>query len=420
MIKYRQTCRTCNHTNLVSILNLGKQTIQGSFIYPNKPKPPTRAIESVITICNVKTGGCGLVQNLVTLPPEILYSNYGYRSSVSNTMKNHLKDIVNKAVNFNLLTKKDGDSVKSSVLDIGANDLFTLKQYPENFSKVGIDPSDIITQVDKEDIEIINDCFPSNRIRTSIFGNEFDIISTISCFYDIEKPVEFCGEIERLLKYKGIWVVEFAYLPSVLENLAYDGMVHEHLCLYSVSTFKQILDKVGLKIFNLEENDTNGGSIQIWVTKKDNDVFDNEKNKEEILKVKIKEFELKLDELNTYDTFKRKVIQHRQDLVQVLSKLKSEGKRVHIYGMSTKLNTILNFCGIGKDIIDCAAERSPEKWGATTISGIPIVSEEESRKTVDVYLVGPYHFKSEILAREQDMIKKGVKFLFPLPKIEII
>jgi hypothetical protein len=88
--------------------------------------------------------------------------------------------------------------------------------------------------------------------------------------------------------------------------------------------------------------------------------------------------------------------------------------------MSTKLNTVLSYCGVGPELIECAAERSPDKFGATTISGIPMVSEEESRKTADVYLVGPYHFKEEILEREAETIKRGVKFLFPLPEIEII
>jgi hypothetical protein len=105
MLKYRQSCRSCNHNDLKKIIDLGDQPIQGSFIYPNKPKPPTRCIDSTIMICDVKTGGCGLVQNKVSIAPEILYSNYGYRSSVSNTMKDHLKDLVERIVIF--LKSKD-------------------------------------------------------------------------------------------------------------------------------------------------------------------------------------------------------------------------------------------------------------------------------------------------------------------------
>jgi hypothetical protein len=119
MLKYRNSCRSCGHFKLEQILNLGQQTIQGSFVYPNKPTPPTRAIDSTIVICDIKTGGCGLVQNLVSISPEILYSNYGYRSSVSQTMRNHLSKIINDILDF---FSHKGVSL-NSVLDIGANDL---------------------------------------------------------------------------------------------------------------------------------------------------------------------------------------------------------------------------------------------------------------------------------------------------------
>jgi SAM-dependent methyltransferase len=411
MLKYKQSCRSCNHNDLKKIIDLGDQPIQGSFIYPNKPKPPTRCIDSTIMICDVKTGGCGLVQNKVSIAPEILYSNYGYRSSVSNTMKDHLKDLVERIVIF----LKSKDIYPERVLDIGANDLYMLKQYEKNIQKIGIDPSDIINQVEKDDIEVINDCYPSSKIH-----GKFDIISSIACFYDIEDPTSFCKEIEKSLKDNGIWVVEFAYLPEVYNKLAYDGMVHEHVCLYSVATFEHILKRVGLKLIKLEENDTNGGSLQAWVAKENNTLFENSNFKQDILKIKIKEFQMALEDKNSYISFEDRIKKHKENLLEVLNKFKSEGKKIHVYGMSTKLNTILSYCGIGANIIECAAERSPEKVGATTINGIPMVKEEDSRKTVDVYLVGPYHFKKEILEREKETIRKGIKFIFPLPTIEII
>jgi hypothetical protein len=411
MLKYAQSCRSCGHNNLKEIIDLGGQPIQGSFIYPNKPKPPTRAIDSTITICNTKTGGCGLIQNLISISPEILYSNYGYRSSVSNTMTTHLRKIVLNILDY--LNKKNIEPKR--VLDIGANDLFTLKQYPASIERIGIDPSNIINEVEKDGIETVNDCYPSRKVT-----GEFDIISSIACFYDMPDPTSFCKEIEKALTKNGIWIVEFAYLPAVYDKLAYDGMVHEHLCLYSIATFEHILNRSGLKILKLEENSTNGGSLQAWVIKQDNFTFDDNDFKDQNISLKIKEFQRAFELPETYVNFMDRIKQHKKDLRNILLKLKSEGKRIHIYGMSTKLNTILSYCEIGPDLIDCAAERSPEKFGATTISGIPMVSEEESRKNVDVYLVGPYHFKEEILKREEKAIKRGVKFLFPLPEITII
>lgn len=411
MITYKQRCRSCEHQDLKPIIDLGYQPIQGSFVYPNKSKPPTRAIDASIVICNAKTGGCGLVQNKVSISPEILYSNYGYRSSVSNTMRNHLNEIVKNILDF----LKSKNINPRRVLDIGANDLYMLKQYSKDIERVGVDPSDIINQVEKDGIQTVNDCYPTNKVVGT-----FDIISSIACFYDIEDPTNFCKQIEKTLTQNGIWIVEFAYLPEVYNKLAYDGMVHEHVTLYSIATFEHILKRTGLKIIKLQENDTNGGSLQAWVVKQDNYLLEDESFKQEALKIKIKEFQMALEDDNTYIPFMERVIKHKDELLKILKNLKQQGKRIHIYGMSTKLNTILSYCGIGPDLIECAAERSPEKFNATTISGIPMISEEESRKNVDVYLVGPYHFKKEILEREAETIKKGVKFLFPLPQIEII
>lgn len=411
MIKYISKCRCCNHKDLKTIIDLNKQPIQGSFIYPNKIEPPKVQIDSVIKLCNPKTGGCGLVQNLVTVDPSILYSNYGYRSSISDTMKKHLNEIVNNVINF----LKQNNIEPTRVLDIGANDLYLLQQYKSNIEKIGIDPSEIINENKIDNIKTINDFYPSIKIHGT-----FDIISSIACFYDIDDPINFCKHIESNLKDNGIWICEFAYLKSVINNLAYDGMVHEHLCLYSIQTFENILKKTGLKILKIEENNSNNGSLQVWVIKENNSYYQNENFKKDILNLKIKELDQKLDDFEIYESFMKKINQHRDQLVQLLKEFKSQNKKIHIYGMSTKLNTILSYCNIGPELIDYAAERSKEKIGAKTISGIPIISEEYSRKIADIYLVGPYHFKDEILSRESESIKKGIKFIFPLPNIMII
>ena len=333
MIKYRTTCRSCNHTDLKPIIDLGKQAIQGSFIYPDKPKPPIRAIDSTITICNVLTGGCGLIQNLISIAPEILYSNYGYRSSISVTMRNHLDNIVDSILHF----VKSNNIVPARVLDIGANDLYMLKQYPTEIERVGVDPSNIINEVDPEGIQTINDCYPSQTVNGS-----FDIISSIACFYDIEDPTNFCKEIKRALTDDGVWVVEFAYLPAVYSNLAYDGMVHEHLCLYSIANFEHILKRTGLKILRLQENDTNGGSLQAWIVKEENVKFNSSMFQKHILELKIKEFQMGLENPDTYVSFMRRVVQHKEALVSLLRQLKADGKNIHVYGMA-QLNKRLRF-----------------------------------------------------------------------------
>jgi hypothetical protein len=134
------------------------------------------------------------------------------------------------------------------------------------------------------------------------------------------------------------------------------------------------------------------------------------------------EFDLELDTDKPYKNFQDRVNVHKEELISMLKKLRKDGKRIHIYGASTKGNTILQFCGIDHRIIECAAERNPDKYGAHTLgTDIPIVSEAESRAmNPDYYLVLPWHFKEEFVEREKETLARGIGLIFPLPTIEII
>ena len=134
------------------------------------------------------------------------------------------------------------------------------------------------------------------------------------------------------------------------------------------------------------------------------------------------EFDLELDTNKPYRHFQERIEAHRAELNELLSNLKAEGKSIHIYGASTKGNTILQWCGIDREMIDCAAERNPDKYGAFTLgTEIPIVSEAESRAmNPDYYLVLPWHFKEEFIEREKETLARGVGLIFPLPDIEIV
>ena len=136
----------------------------------------------------------------------------------------------------------------------------------------------------------------------------------------------------------------------------------------------------------------------------------------------MQEFDLALDTDVPYKSFQDRINVHRDELVRLLKQLKQDGKRIHIYGASTKGNTILQWCGIDIRLVDCAADRNPSKSGARTLgTDIPIVSEEESRAMKpDYYLVLPWHFRDEFLIREKAMMESGVGFIFPLPKLEIV
>lgn len=413
---HRKTCRVCGSSALTPVINLGEQYLQGSFVKPGKEEPPLRKISLSLVRCDPTKDerACGLLQMEHTVPPEVLYSAYWYRSGTNETMRNHLQGITEEAAS--LIGKSN-----ARVLDIGCNDGTLLKCYPQNFIKFGVDPSDVAQEI-TGDITAIQDIFPSEELTKVLQGEKIDIITSIAMFYDLEDPVSFCKEIKKALAPGGLWVFEMSYMPSMLKMNSYDTICHEHLEYYSLAVLEYILKQADLKIVDAVLNDINGGSIRCYATHLDNFAF---KKQEAVTRIKLlrqAEFDMELDTDKPYKNFQDRINVHKEQLVSLLKMLKKEGHSIHIYGASTKGNTILQWCGIDNRIIDVAAERNPDKYGAYTLgTDIPIVSEADSRAMKpDYYLVLPWHFKEEFLKREEEILQRGVGLIFPLPNVEII
>ncbi len=413
---YRHSCRVCGSSALTKVIDLGEQFLQGSFVKPGKEIPPLRKIPMTLLRCDPKRDerACGLLQMEHTVPPEILYSAYWYRSGTNDTMRAHLKGIVEEALTIFTPTK-------GIVLDIGCNDGTLLKYYPDTFEKYGIDPSDVALEITPP-ISVIQDIFPSSELISKLQGKHIDIVTSIAMFYDLEDPIKFSKGIQQILSPQGIWIFEMSYMPTMLKMTSYDTICHEHLEYYSLAVIEYILKQAGLKIFNVSLNNINGGSIRCHATHSDNFSYKKELFLQNIQNLHKEEFDLELDTDKPYKNFQDRVNVHKEELLNLLKKLKRQGKRIHIYGASTKGNTILQWCGIDNKIIDYAAERNPDKFGARTLgTDIPIISEAESRAMdPDFYLVLPWHFKQEFVEREKETLEHGVGLIFPLPVIEII
>ncbi|MCG5060488.1 MAG: class I SAM-dependent methyltransferase [Limnoraphis sp. WC205] len=413
---HRKTCRVCGSSELTPVIDLGEQYLQGSFVKPGKEEPPIRKIPLSLVRCDPTKdeNACGLLQMHHTVPPEVLYSAYWYRSGTNQTMRSHLKGIAEKGA-----SKVGKDNAR--VLDIGCNDGTLLKCYPKEFVKFGVDPSDVTKEIEG-DITAIQDLFPSEELTKVSQGEKFDIITAIAMFYDLENPVGFCKEIKKVLADDGLWVFEMSYMPSMLKMNSYDTICHEHLEYYSLAVLEYILKEAELKIIDAELNDINGGSIRCYATHVGNFSFKDREAQQRVAKLRQEEFDLELDTDKPYKNFQDRINVHKEELNSKLKHLKKEGKRIHIYGASTKGNTILQWCGIDNRIIDVAAERNPDKYGAYTLgTEIPIVSEADSRAMKpDYYLVLPWHFKEEFLKREEEILKSGVGMIFPLPHLEMV
>jgi len=413
---HRSTCRVCGSSALTKVIDLGEQYLQGSFIKPGKQMPPLRKIPTSLVRCDPTKDekACGLLQMPRSVPPEILYSVYWYRSGTNQTMNSHLGKMAEEASQFI-------DKADARVLDIGCNDGTLLKYYPKEYIKFGIDPSDLVLEV-TGDIKVIQDFFPSEYLLKEMKGTPFDIITSIAMFYDLEDPIHFVKKLKDILSKEGIWIFEMSYMPSMLKLNSYDTICHEHLEYYSLAVIEYILRKMEMKLLKAELNNINGGSIRCYATHIDNFKFDHKELFENIATLRREEFDLELDTDKPYRHFQERIELHKKELIALLKDLRQQGKKIHIYGASTKGNTILQWCEIDNTIIDFAADRNPDKWGAKTIgTDIPIISEKESRELKpDYYLVLPWHFKEEFITREEDILREGTSMIFPLPDIEII
>jgi SAM-dependent methyltransferase len=329
-------------------------------------------------------------------------------------MREHLKGIADLALT--LVGPK-----ATMALDIGCNDGTLLACYPNRIQKFGIDPSNAVEAI-AGDVVVVQDRFPSQELTARIGERGFDIITSIAMFYDLEDPIAFVRGIRDALAPGGIWIFEMSYMPSMLRTNSYDTICHEHIEYYSLAAIEFVLAAADMKLFGASLNDINGGSIRCYASHAANFNFRGAELSQELGRLRRLEFDLALDTDKPYRDFQAKVEQHRDELTRLIKDFKRAGKRVHVYGASTKGNVILQFCAIDNSLIDFAADRNPDKWGARTIgTDIPIISEEESRRLApDYYLVLPWHFRSEFLEREHETLKRGTKFIFPLPDIEVV
>lgn len=406
MILDIKNCRMCKSTDLVEVVNLGTQCLTGVF--------PKSAEENVLAgpLALVWCSNCDLVQLKHRYPPEEMYGeNYGYRSGLNSSMVEHLSNKANELAKIADLRKGD------SVLDIGSNDGTLLRSYDiKSLNKVGIDPTaEKFREFYDSDIEVISDFFSAQKLGEK----KFKAISSISMFYDLDDPLQFVHEIKECLHPMGIWHFEQSYMPSMIRQISYDTICHEHLEYYSLTPVEKILTEAGLRIIEIKMNSVNGGSFAVTACHADS--YSN-------VKCELLEWLIQRESSSGYSTpwpyreFEKKVFEHRESLIALIQKINESGKTIHAYGASTKGNVLLQFCGITPDQIPYAAEINPYKYGRFTPgSKIPIVSAEESLKMKpDYYLVLPWHFRDGIIKKEREFLNSGGKMIFPLPEIEII
>jgi len=393
-------CLLCKNKKLKEIFSLGNLFVS-NFV---KKKDIKKGIKAPLTMCYCNN--CSLIQLSHMAPQEIMYRRfYWYRSGVTKIMREGLENLYKESLKHVKLNKND------VVLDIGANDGTLLKYYKKKkFITIGCEPAKNLQKTLEKNCNFsIKNFWNKKELNKVLLKNKLKkpkIITAIGMFYDLEEPNKFIKDAADSLDDKGIFIAQLMCLKTMIEKNDVGNVCHEHIEFYSLKSLKFLFEENGLEIFKIEENDINGGSYRIYCRK-----F----NKGSI---KLKNENV----LKLMKDFVRRVKKNKMVTARFIDKKIKEGKKVYLYGASTKGNTVLQYYGLNNKKIPIGAERSPEKWGKYTIgTGIKIVKEETARNlNPDYFFVTPWGFIKEFIKREKKWLKDGGTFILPFPKFKLI
>jgi len=409
------SCRVCGNKVLKTCIDIGEQYLSSIFPENLDYKKNLKKYPLEIVLC-VKSdeNQCGSLQLAYDCDISEMYQNYPYTSSSNSSMKRILEDVANSGKAMNNL--EEGDTI----LDIGCNDGTLLSFFENaNVQMVGIDPAqNVETRVNSKTFKRVKTFFNEKSYRSAT-TEKAKLVFSVAMFYHLSHPVEFCRDINSILHEDGVVIIQMAYLPSMIKTNMYDNIVHEHVGYYGTQHMKWILDKAGLEVFDVLLNDVYGGSFRIFAKKKGNKKYP----ATDRLKLNLHDEEKwGVFKLSTYTDFMRRIEKTKTELIKLINNLNKEGKKIWVYGASTKGNTILQYCEIGARELVAAADSNSFKFGKFLIgSDIPVKDEDTMRNLKPDYLLAlPYSFVDAFRKREANLVNQGTRFIVPLPEVKVI
>jgi len=390
-------------------LKLGKQPLANSFLPNIDKKTLNREFFYNLNVCFDPKNF--LVSISKPVNPKSQYTEkYAHRASESKTMRRAFKKIAKK-LNNNFKPK--------SIMEIGSNDGVFLK----NFNKkkvIAVEPCKNLARITKKKFKTYDE-FWNLKLANKILNKQkkkVDLIfsaNTISHIPNLDQT--FLG-VKKILSKDGILVIEDPSLYQVIKNNSYDQFYDEHVYVFSSLAIDKLVEKYDLRLFHVENISTHGGSNRYYICK--NDAY--YKKSKELINIIKKELNYKLNKYSTFRAFSRRVKKSKNDLVNLVIKLKKNNKKIISYGATYKSTTVFNYCRLNNKFFDYVTDTTKNKQGKFTPgTHIPIVSPDVGiNNSVDFAFLGAWNFKKEILKKEKNYIKRGGKFITHVPKIKII
>jgi len=398
-------CRVCDSRRLDLAIDLGEQPWANHFLKKEEvgkePHYPLRVL-----FCR----DCTTTQLDYTVPKEVMFADHTYLSGITKSLSEHFKTV---ATEVDATFFKEMKSKRA--LDIGSNDGTQLKHFKElGYDVVGVESSKTTAAIaNAEGITTVNAFF--NEETAGTLGEKFDIINASGVFFHLEELHSVTRAVKNSLKDDGVFVVQFLYMKSIVENCAFDQIYHEHLLYYTVQTLEVLLKRHGLSLFDATLSPIHGGSIIAYATH-----AGKKPGTARIQKFRDEEVRTKINEIGTYFEFAKRIAVMKEDNLRFLQQKKKEGKKIFGFGAPVKGNTLLNTFGITSNVIDCLVEKNALRKGLVAPgSHIPIAIESELTEIPDLYYVLAWNFKKEILANSKALLDKGVEFFFPVNPSEV-
>ncbi len=404
-------CRFCGKKLVNTFVDLGLSPIANEYVQEKDLDKGQYYYPLNVKVCH----SCFLTQTLIYQKPETIFTNYKYFSSFSNSWLVHCKRYVEMIISQ---LKLDENSL---VYELACNDGYLLQYFvPYNIPVCGVEPAQNVAEKAKQKGLEVETEFWNNDTSKSIVAKrgKADLIIANNVLAHVPDINSFVEGIRNALKNEGIATLEFPHLLKLIEFNQFDTIYHEHFSYFTLGTVIKIFEKHGLKVYDVEELSTHGGSLRIYVS-----LMSNKKYliKESIQKVLEAESARELDKLDGYKNFYNKVQKIKIESTKLMGELKFSGASIAAFGAAAKGNTFLNYCGIGKEYIDFVADSSAEKQGLYLPgTRIPIKTPEEIRKEKPDYIIFlAWNIKEELMQLLQYTREWNCKFITFIPEVKV-
>ena len=410
-MKHVNSCRICKNKTLTKYLDLGKTPLANAILKNDEQEIEEKIYPLEVMYCPV----CHLSQLSIVVNPEILFSRYPYRSSISKTFTEHCKELRDTC--YDSFSIKDTDLI----VDIASNDGCLLQQFMERECKViGIDPATNLAEIaNNNNIQTIN-AFWTRYIAEKILEEKgtAKIITAMNVFAHVDDLNEFMDSIKILLEKDGVFIIEAPHALRMIENTEFDTIYHEHLSYLLIKPLEKLFSIHNMRIFRVDETAIHGGSIRVFVCNTDAKYT----KEDSVDKIIDKERDTNLYTIEGYKDFSKRVEKIKHDLLTLIKQLNSENKTIASYGASAKGSTLLNYCKIKTDSIKFIADDTPEKQNHYAPgSHIPIVeSKQITTQQPDYLLLLAWNFAKELMKKTTEFEKNGGKYIIPIPEVKIV